>query len=71
MTNEEIQLTEKEYNTLFKNEPNETWKFQDLKDEAARIQEYETDNKIGPYCDGLTYLEIEQIYASFNNIKLR
>jgi hypothetical protein len=71
MTNEEIQLTEQEYNTLFKNEPNETWKFQDLKDEASRIQEYEYDNKIGPYCDGLTYLEIEQIYASVNNIKLR
>jgi len=69
MATEEIKLTEQEYNLLFKNEPNHTWKFKDLKEEAARIQEYEYDNKIGPYCDGLTYLEIEQIYTAFNNTK--
>ena len=67
--NEEIKLTEQEYNLLFKNEPNDSWKFNDLKEEAYRIQEYETDNKVGPYCDGLTYLEIEQIYTAFNNTK--
>jgi hypothetical protein len=69
MATEEITLTEQEYNLLFKNEPNDTWKFNDLKEEAERIQEYEYDNKIGPYCDGLTYLEIEQIYTAFNNTK--
>ena len=27
--------------------------------DLERINQYNTDNTIGPYCDGLTYLEIE------------
>ena len=28
--------------------------------------QYEYDNTIGPYCDGLTYLEIEQLNNTYN-----
>lgn len=32
-----------------------------------RIQQYDWDNTVGPYCHGLTYLEIEQLDRRFNN----
>mgnify|MGYP003339606535 CR=1 FL=1 len=28
--------------------------------------QYEYDNKIGPYCNGMTYLEIEQFNNTYN-----
>lgn len=34
-------------------------------DPKERILQYNTDNNVGPYCDGLTYLELEVL----NNIK--
>ena len=29
--------------------------------EIETLLQYQLDNTIGPYCDGLTYLEIEQL----------
>ena len=32
-----------------------------------RLLQYNQDNTIGPCCNGLTYLEIEQLDRRFNN----
>jgi hypothetical protein len=32
-----------------------------------RLLQYDNDNTIGPCCNGLTYLEIEQLDRRFNN----
>jgi hypothetical protein len=40
-----------------------------VKDEIARILEYEYDNTIGKYTGGLTYLEVEQFNNTYNNFK--
>lgn len=36
---------------------------------SLELQEYDLNNKIGPYCNGFTYLEIEEINNQFNNFK--
>ncbi len=38
----------------------------ELKDKLA---EYEFDNHIGPYCGGMTYLEIQQFDNTYNNYR--
>jgi hypothetical protein len=51
------------------------WNFQDIlnltyksnKEEAERIKQAEWDEAIGPYCNGMTYLEIEQFNNQYNN----
>lgn len=46
-----------------------------LKPEPTRSQlkdklcEYEFDNYIGPYCGGMTYLEIQQFDNTYNNYR--
>jgi hypothetical protein len=47
------------------------WDVQEIFSESktdARIAltEYQMDNTIGPYCDGLTYSQIEQLNHSLN-----
>lgn len=37
------------------------------KEEAERITQSEWDETIGPYCNGMTYLEIEQLNNTYNN----
>jgi hypothetical protein len=37
------------------------------KKSLERLLQYNEDNTIGPYCNGLTYLEIEQLDRRFNN----
>ena len=32
-----------------------------LKEDIERIEHYHWQNKIGPYCQGMTYYEIEQL----------
>ena len=32
-----------------------------LKEDIQRIEHYHWQNKIGPYCQGMTYYEIEQL----------
>jgi hypothetical protein len=34
-----------------------------------RMLDYEWDNTIGKYCDGMTYLEIEQFNNTYNNFR--
>ena len=46
--------------------PVESWLKKHL-EEAERIKQYEWDETIGPYCNGLTYLEIEQLNNTYNN----
>ncbi len=29
--------------------------------DTIRLSEYQMDNTVGPYCDGLTYYQIEQL----------
>jgi hypothetical protein len=48
------------------------WNFDDIvhinkQSPIDRLIQYEEDNTIGPYCNGLTYLEIEQLDKRFNN----
>jgi hypothetical protein len=51
------------------------WNYQDIlnltyksnKEEAERIKQAEWDETIGPYCNGMTYLEIEQFNNQYNN----
>ena len=42
-------------------------RYKSTKEEAERIKQYEWDETIGPYCNGLTYLEIEQLNNTYNN----
>jgi hypothetical protein len=37
--------------------------------QSLEIQQYNWDNKIGPQCDGMTYLEIEQFNNTYNNFR--
>ncbi len=37
--------------------------------QSLEIQQYNWDNKIGPKCDGMTYLEIEQFNNTYNNFR--
>lgn len=37
--------------------------------QSLELQQYDWDNTIGPYCDGMTYLEIEQLNNTYNNFK--
>lgn len=37
--------------------------------QSLELQQYDWDNTIGPYCNGMTYLEIEQLNNSYNNFK--
>lgn len=39
------------------------------KNQFDRIIEYENDNTIGKYCNGMTYLEIEQFNNTYNNFR--
>ena len=34
-----------------------------------QFESYERDNTIGPYCNGMTYLEIEQFNNTYNNFR--
>lgn len=47
------------------------WNFDDIvlhnnQNPIDRIEQYKWDNTIGPHCNGLTYLEIEQIDYKYN-----
>ncbi len=35
----------------------------------SQMLEYEWENKVGPYCNGMTYLEIEQFNNTYNNFR--
>ena len=39
------------------------------KNQFDRIIDYENDNTIGPYCNGMTYYEIEQLNNTYNNFR--
>jgi hypothetical protein len=48
------------------------WDFQEFvpltqTQSIERLLQYNQDNTIGPCCNGLTYLEIEQLDRRFNN----
>lgn len=37
--------------------------------DKERMSQYDHDNKIGSRCDGMTYLEIEQLNNTYNNFR--
>ena len=51
----------------------ESWNVNEIvsnrKEDRDRIVQYEIDNTIGRNCNGLTYLEIEQLNNTYNNFR--
>lgn len=63
-------------NLLISGNTLQEWDIQDIlkpeitKDEAInRILQYDWDNTIGKYTDGMTYLEVEQFNNTYNNFR--
>ena len=38
-------------------------------DDIETLLQYEHDNTMGKYCNGLTYLEVEQFNNTYNNFR--
>lgn len=53
------ELTEWSVDEIVTNKPND----------RDRLVDYEWENTIGKYCDGMTYLEIEQFNNTYNNFR--
>lgn len=45
----------------------DTLKLKSRKQDRDRMTEYAWENYIGPYCGGMTYLEIQQFDNLYNN----
>lgn len=61
LTGETSTLQEWDFNDIL------NLKYKSNKEEAERIKQSEWDETIGPYCGGMTYLEIEQFNNQYNN----